>query len=82
MARFWQLTPGVQRDILHQYWRYRPTGQLWAVKYVDGGLRAACGPLDPAEMSLSILPFLPFDFRDVAWLQDQTRNFVLERLGA
>ena len=61
---------------LHQYWRHTPTGQMWAVRIVDGELVGACGPLDPKEVPPKVLPYLPFHFRDVLWIRDNHRDFA------
>ena len=68
--------------VVHQYLKYRPTGQLWAVEVVEGSLRGACGPLDANEVTPRVLPLLMFDFRDVRWIRDHPHEFVPEALSA
>jgi hypothetical protein len=81
MARFSHLSSPVQAQRVHDYWRHTPTGQLWAVRFVDGEVEGACGPLDRRAVAPLILPSLPFDFRDVCGSRDGRPEFSSEPFG-
>ena len=61
----------------YQYWRHIPTAKVWAVQLQDGVLIGACGPLDPREVPVRILPYLSYHFGDVVWIQHNRRDFTL-----
>lgn len=61
----------------HQYWRYTPTGETWAIQVVNGEPVGACGPLDPREVPPMVLPYLMFHFRDVPWIRTHRLDFTL-----
>jgi hypothetical protein len=59
----------------HEYWRHSPSGEVWAVEIHDGQLAGCCGPIDADGIDPQLLPNLPYDRRDVAWLQTHAVEF-------
>jgi hypothetical protein len=59
----------------YEYWIYEPTRELWAVRLLHADIDALCGPLDARDVIPAILPYLPYDARDVSWARNNRGAF-------
>jgi hypothetical protein len=61
-----------------EYWRHRPTGEIWAVRLVNGAVIGACGPLADSYVTRELLHYLPYSQRDATWVKESLSGFVVE----
>jgi hypothetical protein len=62
-----------------EYWRHKPTGELWAVHLDERGVVRACGPIWPDDAPMAILPHFPYRTVDVPWIEAHRDDFTGER---
>ena len=59
----------------YEFWRSRDTGDVWAVKLVDGDVHGAYGPLRGGEIDRTCLPV--YDYMDGSFIQAHREQFAL-----
>ena len=71
--------------VIAEYWRYKPTSALWAVRLIEGQVAAAAGPLTDADLAgdgddttIQLLRYLPYTERDARWVVQHRADFVRE----
>jgi hypothetical protein len=73
-----------QQECIAEYWRYKPTAMLRAVRLVNGAVIAAAGPLadrdltDEQDTRLQLLRCLPYTERDARWVSRHRSDFLRE----
>jgi hypothetical protein len=58
------------------FWRHLPTGHLWAVEIENQKLLRCAGPLAAHDVTLALLPHVPFSTRYVSLLQVEWSAYV------
>ena len=66
--------------IERSFWQHLPTGNVWAVEIENQRLVSCAGPLDPRDVDQSLLPHLPYTYRDVRHLAEDWASYVPYRL--
>jgi hypothetical protein len=64
----------------YEYWRERDTGEVWAVKLLDGVVTGCCGPLDPSELEEQFLRTFDYSAERAAWTEAHRDAFDLYAL--
>lgn len=59
----------------YEFWRHRPSGELWAVVVENETVISATGPVAPSDAAVGILHYLPFDPRHAAWVRQHRAEF-------
>jgi hypothetical protein len=59
---------------LYEYWQHRITGEVWAVKLVDGRV-VGVTDIEQSDVDEELLAHLPFRASDAAIIEEQSADF-------
>jgi hypothetical protein len=62
----------------YEFWREKQTGEIWAVKFLDGLVVGSCGPLDHSEVDEQFLEGLYYSTDRAAWIEAHRDAFDLD----
>lgn len=66
----------MKHDAFWQFWQDRQSGEVWAVVVERAGaVVGSCGPFAASQADTTLLPYLPYVRRDVAWLERHRHQF-------
>ena len=63
--------------IEHEFWRDPRTGEVWAVRLVDGVVAGVCGPLDVEEIDDEFLDSYDYATEPAAQMERERERFSL-----
>jgi hypothetical protein len=66
--------------IEYQFWTHRTSGEVWAVRLVDGKVDGSCGPLRYDERNVPLNEY-EYDHEDDDWFAEYADQFVLATKG-
>ena len=61
----------------HELWRERKSGEVWAVRLVDGAVVGCCGPLASHDRDTHYLSSLDYSPERAAWVDEHRDAFDL-----
>lgn len=64
----------------YEFWREHDTGEVWAVRLVEGAVVGCCGPLDQSEVEEEFLPTLDYTTERAGWVDEHRDAFVVYEL--
>jgi hypothetical protein len=64
----------------HEYWRHAHTGEVWAVRLLDGVVVGCCGPLHHDDLDPDFLPDLDYVEDGAAGIEEAREEFALLEL--
>ena len=64
----------------YEFWRERETGQVWAVKLLEGVVVGCCGPLDHSEIESRFLATFDYSPERAALTEAQRDSFDLHEV--
>jgi hypothetical protein len=60
----------------YEFWRHRTTGEVFAVKLLDGIVVASCGPLHRDDVDAGFLPTLDYTEKDAGAIESAREAYA------